>query len=497
MINRLSRNIVLALATGTIAATVAMPVRAETTTAPITTAKPGATEALPDLVQRLAPAVVSIATTTRVGGPEQPQGRPGTPPDGTPFDDYFRDYFNRRNPNLRRANAVGSGFIIDPKGLVVTNNHVVKRATDVKVILNDGTRLDAKILGTDPRADLALLQVKTDKPLPFVPWGKSSVVRVGESVVAIGNPFGLGGTVTTGIISARHRHLRNFGGIPGSSFVDFLQTDAAINKGNSGGPLFNMKGEVIGINTAIYSRQGTNLGIAFAVPSDLAKPIVAQLQKFGRTRRGWLGVQIQNVDGDLAKRLGIKENLGALVANVVADGPAAKGGIMAGDVIVEFDGKTVPNAQRLPQIVAGTEVGKAVSVIVIRKRTKVTVKVTLGELEKAMPASTTQPDNSQPGKPAPDAPVLGMRLSPLTDALKQQYKITAEAGVVVTDVDPRSNSASKGIRPGDMIVEIDLVKVATPAEVRTQVEKARAQRKPSILMLVQRGSSRRFIAVRF
>ena len=294
--------------------------------------------------------------------------------------------------------AVGSGFIIDPAGYIVTNNHVIERATDVRVIMQDGTRIKAKVLGRDPKADLALLKVDAKKPLPYVKWGKSTVARVGESVVAIGNPFGLGGTVTTGIISARHRHIRNIGGRPGSSFVNFIQTDAAINKGNSGGPLFNMKGEVIGINTAIFSRRGGNVGIAFAVPSDLASGIVDQLRQYGRTRRGWLGVMIQAVTPDIAKSLSLAKAEGALVANVVPDSPAAKGGVLQGDVIMRFNGRTVQNEKRLSLIVAGTGVGKSVDVVVWRRGKEVTVQVKLGELEKAS-FTTRNPNNPQSAPP--------------------------------------------------------------------------------------------------
>ncbi len=442
---------------------------------------------LPDLVERLVPSVVNIAT---IAG--QAQARPAQRPDA-PFDEYFRDYFDR-NQGPRQGSAVGSGFIISDDGYVVTNNHVIANATEIKVILWDGTTLPAKLIGKDPRADLALLKVESPTKLPPIAWGKSEAARLGETVIAVGNPFGLGGTVTTGIISAQHRHLSNFGGIPGSSFVDFLQTDAAINKGNSGGPLFNLRGEVIGINTAIYSRQGTNVGIAFSIPSDLAVPVIEQLKKYGKTMRGWLGVQIKEVDEDVAKALGLKSRNGAVVVNAVPGGPAAQAGILAGDVIIRFDGRPVPNDKRLPQIVAGTEVGKSVDVVVIRKGSEMTVKVTLGELEKATDA---KPEEKAPGTPpAPGTPVLGMKLSELTPEMRQRFNIQGGEGVVVTEVDAKSQANEKGVKAGDVIVEMDLTKVTKPAEISDLLKKAEQGRKTSVLLLVQRGEDRRFVALR-
>ncbi len=443
---------------------------------------------LPDLVARLLPAVVNIATTTGSGPENQPNAKPGSP-----FNEYFKDYFDQRR-GRRRGSAVGSGFIIDPTGYVVTNNHVITNATEVKVILQDGTKLDAKIVGKDPRADLALLKVNPKRPLPFVPWGELEKMRVGDTVVAVGNPFGLGGTVTLGIISARHRHLRNFGGFPGSSFVSFLQTDAAINKGNSGGPLFNIKGEVIGINTAIYSRGGTNLGIAFAVPSTMAKPIVEQLRKYGRTKRGWLGVRIQDVDDDLARTLGLDRPRGALIANVIPDGPAAKGGLLAGDVILKFDGKAVANSGRLPQIVAATEVGKSVEVVVLRNKAERTFTVKLGELEKAQKSGALNPKPTTPSNHIAD---LGITLAKITPDLVKRYKLRKQEGVVITAVDTDSYAWSKEVRPGDIILEMDMVAVSKPEDVRKQLAKAHEARKISTLLRIQQGENRRFVVIRF
>jgi serine protease Do len=460
----------------------ATPVQAEAGKAPVVVGD----QALPDLVERLIPSVVNVAT---IAGEEG--AHPSREPDA-PFDEYFRDYFDRHAPP-RRGSAVGSGFIISPDGYIVTNNHVIANANEIRVILYDGTTLPAKLIGTDPRADVALLKVTTDIKLKAIPWGSSDKTRTGEFVIAMGNPFGLGETVTTGIISARHRHLSNFGGYPGSSFVDFLQTDAAINKGNSGGPLINGRGEVIGINTAIYSRQGTNVGIAFSIPSDLASQIVEQLKKYGHTRRGWLGVQIKGVDEDVAKALGMKSREGAVVVNVVPGGPAAQAGILAGDVILRFNGRRVPNDEQLPQIVAGTEPGKMVDVVVLRRGQETVIKVTLGELEKANVGAARGDKKPEPSKAG--AAVLGLKLAELNADTRKRFNIRQGEGVVVTDVDAKSQAHEKGIKAGDIIVEMDLNKVTKPAEISDLLAKARRARKTSVLLLVQRGEDRRFVAL--
>ena len=445
---------------------------------------------LPDLVARLLPTVVSI-TTTQSSGPVTAEEAPK----GSPFEEYFKEYFDKRR-NRQRGSAMGSGFIISADGYVVTNHHVINRATAVHVILDNGRQLDARIVGRDSRADLAVLKVVPKTPLPFVKWGDSDTIRIGQDVVAIGNPFGLSQTVTTGIISARGRHLHNFGGVPGSSFVDFLQTDAAINKGNSGGPLFNRAGDVIGINTAIYSRAETNAGIAFAVPSNLAAPIIEQLKLYGRTRRGWLGVQIQSVDAELARTLGMEEPAGALVANVVNGSPAAEGGIVSGDVIVKFDGKTVTGATRLSQIVAATPVGKNVKVDVLRRKAIVTLTIVLGELEKAVQTGAAQDFREDGVKPGL-FPELGLRLGKITPELAQRYKTAVKEGVIVLGVEPQSDAAQKGIEPGDTIVEIDQTAVADPEAVRKLVDESKEARKTSALLMVQRGEDRRFVVIRF
>jgi serine protease Do len=450
---------------------------------------PAARANLPELVERLLPSTVNIATTAGEGASEPSRGE--QPP--APYEEYFREYFERHQ-DRRRAAAVGSGFIIDATGYIVTNHHVIQGASAVRVIFHDGTTLPAKIVGQDQRADLAVLKVEPGaKKLVAAKWGNAEAMKLGDTVVAIGNPFGLGFTVTTGIISAKGRHLHNFGGAPGASFVDFIQTDAAINKGNSGGALFNMKGEVIGINTAIFSRQGTNVGIAFAIPSDLAVPIVEQLRKHGRTLRGWLGVQIQGLDDDTAKALGLKSTEGALVVRAIPGGPAAAAGIQPQDVILRFDGKPITNERRLTQVVSSTEIGKVVDVVVWRKGREETLKAKLGDLDKASEAAAKESEGAPPK--AENEPVLGMELAEITPALKEKLKLTAE-GVAVTKVDPKSQAHEKGIRAGDVIAEVDQTKVTKPEQIRELLAKAAQGRKTSVMLLVQRGEDRRFVALR-
>ena len=310
-----------------------------------------------DLAARLLPAVVNVSTTQTLKKEDMPD-MPQFPP-GSPFDEFFKDFMERQkgqDATPRKVTALGSGFIIDPSGLVVTNNHVIDDAEQITVILHDTQAFKAKIVGRDTKADLALLKIEVPTKLPFVQFGDSDGARVGDWVIAIGNPFGLGGTVTAGIVSARARDIN------AGPYDDFIQTDASINKGNSGGPLFNMKGEVIGINTAIFSPSGGSIGIGFSIPSNEAKPVLADLQKYGKTRRGWLGVRIQSVTPDIAESLGLKEQKGALVAGTTPDGPAEKAGIKAGDVILTFDGKDVVDMRRLPRIVAETGIDKDVDV---------------------------------------------------------------------------------------------------------------------------------------
>jgi serine protease Do len=371
-----------------------------------------------DLAEKLLPAVVNISSTQvsherAQRGPEIPQFPPGSP-----FEEFFRDFLDRNRPDAppRRVTSLGSGFVIDPSGYVVTNNHVIEDADEITVILQDNTNLKAKLVGKDTKTDVALLKVETDKPLPAVKWGNSDKARVGDWIIAIGNPFGLGGTVTAGIISARARDINS------GPYDDYLQTDASINRGNSGGPMFNLDGEVIGINTAIFSPSGGSIGIGFAIPSSLAHNVVDQLRQFGVTKRGWLGVRIQTVTDDIAENLGLPKAKGALVAGVTEGGPAEKGGIQPGDVITAFDGKDVPDMKRLPRIVAETPIDKEATVDVWRKGKSTRLKVKVGELkeEEADDKSGTPAPEAQPRE---TATVLGLTLSALTDQLRERYKI--------------------------------------------------------------------------
>jgi len=446
-----------------------------------------------DLSEELLPAVVNISTTqlrqtSEFHGPEVPDFPPGSP-----FEEFFKEFFERQQRPEgvpRRATSLGSGFIVDSSGYVVTNNHVISEADEIKVILQDNTHLEAKIVGHDPKTDIALLKVETDHKLPALKWGNSAKVRVGDWVLAIGNPFGLGGSVTAGIVSARQRDIN------AGPYDDFIQTDAAINRGNSGGPLFNMNGEVIGVNTAIISPQGTSVGVGFSIPSNLAQSVVKQLRDFGRTRRGWLGVRIQSVTDEIAESMGLPKPDGALVANVTGGGPAEQAGIQQGDVILEFDGKHVPEMRKLPRIVAETQVGKAVDVVIWRKGEKKTFQVTLGELEEAEKAQ--QASLTTEGTVTPQTgETLGLTLSAMTDSLRERFELGEDIeGVVVTAVDASSTASEKGVRPGDVIVEAGQDKVSAPDQIKAKVEEAKAAGRKSVLLLIQRKADLRFIALR-
>ena len=416
------------------------------------------------------------------------------------MDELFRDFFNRRggqgnqNPGgqqaPRRQNSLGSGFIIDADGVVVTNNHVIADADEITVILNDGSRLKAELIGTDKKVDLALLRVKTDKRLKAVKFGDSDKLRLGEWVVAIGNPFSLGGTVTAGIVSARNRDINS------GPYDNYIQTDAAINRGNSGGPLFNLEGEVIGVNTAIISPSGGSIGIGFAVPSKAAVAVIDQLKQFGETRRGWLGVRIQQVTDEIAESLSIKPARGALVAGIDDKGPAKPAGIEAGDVIVQFDGKDIKEMKDLPRIVADTPVGKEVPVTVIRKGKEESKKVTLGRLEDGEKlAALTSP--TAPG-PAPVVKkTLGLELAGMSDDLRKKYKIKDTVkGIVVVGVDAGSPAAEKRLTAGDVIVEIAQEAVASADDFQAKIDKLKKDgRRTALLLVAGADGEMRYVAL--
>lgn len=455
-----------------------------------------APEGFSDLAARLLPGVVNIASTTTLTSRNGDQGMemPTFPP-GSPLERLFKDFMDRNHqkpPNggppgtphdeARKQQSLGSGFVIDTAGYIVTNNHVIDGADEISVILQDNTTLKATLVGRDERVDVALLKVTTDHPLIAVPFGDSDKSRVGDWVIAIGNPFGLGGTVTAGIVSARGRDIHQ------GSYDDFIQTDAAINQGNSGGPLFNMDGEVIGINTAIYSRSGGSIGLGFSIPSNQAKNVVMQLRDFGRARRGWLGVKIQQVTPDIAESVGLKEATGAMVASTDDKGPAANAKIQGGDIIVKFNGLDIKEMRTLPRSVAETPIGKEVPVTVWRDGREKVLSVIVGELpEDKIQLATVEPDKAVVTKPV-ELGGIGLQLAPLTQELRDKFSLSADQkGVLITDISPGSPAAEKGLKPGDVIVEVQQEEVHNPADVIDRVEKFRKANRKSVLMLVQTG----------
>ena len=452
----------------------------------------GAPNSFADLAERLLPAVVNISTTQKIegrSGQEMPQF--DFPP-GSPFRDFFEEFNRRRRDAPRKGTSLGSGFIIDKSGFVVTNNHVIDGADEISVVLQGGKKYDAKLIGKDAKTDLALLQIKPEGDLPALEWGNSTKARVGDWVMAIGNPLGLGGTVTAGIISARGRDIRS------GPYDDYIQTDAPINRGNSGGPLFNLDGEIIGINTAILSPSGASIGIGFAIPSNLAKGVIEQIKEFGTTRRGWLGVQIQTVDDAIAESLGLDEPRGALVAGVIKDSPAEAADFKTGDVILKFDGVKVPESRKLPRIVADTSVGKSVAVVVWREGKRVKLSVKLGELEKVDQASfTTSRGGSKSKERTESLDELGLTVAPLTKEMAKRFEVNRDVeGVMITKVARDSSARDKGLRPGNIIVEVNQQKVSSPAEVAAQIEEAKKADRRSVLLLVDQDGDLRFVALK-
>jgi serine protease Do len=467
---------------------------------PAWTAAARGPENIADVAEQVIDAVVNISTSQKVDA--RLGNLPNLPP-GSPMEEFFDEFFkNRRGQGGQgdqdhmphRINSLGSGFIIDPSGIVVTNNHVIADADEINVILNDGTKLPAELMGKDSKSDLALLRVHADKPLKAVKFGDSDKLRLGEWVIAIGNPFSLGGTVTAGIVSARNRDINS------GPYDNYIQTDAAINRGNSGGPLFNLNGEVIGVNTAIISPSGGSIGIGFAVPSNTAVAVIDQLRQYGETRRGWLGVRIQQVTDDIADSLSIKPPRGALVAGIDDRGPAKPGGIQPGDVIVKFDGHDIKEMHDLPRIVADTPVGKEVDVVVVRKGVEETHKVKIGRLEdgEKVAAANANKDNA----PAPKSAVqktLGLELSGLSDDLRKKFKVRDNVkGVLVTGVDASVATAApdKRLSPGDVIVEVQYQSVGQPADLQSRVDQLKAEgKKVAVLLVANPDGETRFVAL--
>jgi len=456
-----------------------------------------APDSFADLAAKLLPTVVNIATSQTLKAPS-PQDMPSLP-SGSPLEDLFKNFMGPQANRPQHVTSLGSGFIIDPSGFIVTNNHVIENADQITVTLDDGTNLPAKLVGRDVKTDLALLKVNPKKPLPATHFGDSDTARIGDWVIAIGDPFGIGSTVTAGIVSARNRD------ISAGPYDDFIQTDAPINRGNSGGPLFDMDGNVVGINSQIFSPSGGSIGIGFSIPSNLAKDVVGQLRQFGVARRGWIGVSIQSVTDDVAEAMHLSTTQGALVANVTSDGPAAKAGLAKGDLVTGFDGKPITDSRTLPRIVADTPIGKTVNVDVLRSGRKVSFKIAVAKLDEGPP--------DKPGK-APSAPVppkpqsnaappssklsqLGLSLAPLDGAAHAKFNLPGSVqGVVVSNVSDGSPAADKNFRPGDVIVEVQNQKVSSPGDVESKVNADLKSGRKVELMLVNRGGNLTYVGLR-
>ena len=462
------------------------------------------TQVLPnvaDLADRLLPAVVEISVESKAqgGGGVAPEMPPL--PEDSPFKDFFDDFFKKKQgegggdlPGGRSVSSMGSGFIIDAQGLVVTNNHVVEGADSIEVHMQDGTKMKAELVGRDAKTDLAVLRVKPSKPLPVVAFGDSDKLRIGEWVMAIGNPFGLGGSVSLGIVSARNRDIN------AGPYDDFIQTDAAINKGNSGGPLFSLNGDVMGINTAIFSPSGGSVGIGFSVPSNTAKGVVNQLIKFGETRRGWLGVRVQSMSDEIVESMGLPKNSGALVADVTDGSPGKTAGIEPGDVITEFNGKPIKDMKELPKAVAATDIGASVVVKVIRKGKEMTFNVTIGRLEDGEKLVAADDKKKSEGPVATTVTALGMTASTMTDELRERYKVDEKVkGAVITEVAKEGAAVDKGLEVGDVIMEAGGKPVEVAGDISKAIEEAEKGGKSSVLLLAAKAgkaAETRFIALK-
>ena len=427
-----------------------------------------------ELAKKAKSSVVNISTVKVVRGRGQVP-MPFGPND--PFRDFFERFFRDQMPRDFRQQSLGTGVIIDQEGYILTNNHVVEMADEIKVKLADEKEFLAKIIGRDQKTDLALIKIDSDKPLVPLPLGDSDKLEVGEWVVAIGNPFGLGNTVTAGIVSAKYRQIGQ------SSYDNFIQTDASINPGNSGGPLLNTAGEVVGINTAIFSQSGGNIGIGFAIPINMAKDLLPQL-KTGKVVRGWLGVMIQKITPELKQKLDLKDERGALVADVTSGGPAEKAGIQRGDVIIAFDGKEIKEMSELPYVVASTPVGKSVTVEVIRKGKKKSFEVKIAELRE---------DKEAPVE-VETKPKLGMTVEDLTPEMAKNFGLSDTKGVVVVQVEDGSSAAEAGLKAGDVILEIDQVPVKDVKEFNRKIELYKPG--DTILVLAKRRGATVFLTLK-
>ena len=437
-----------------------------------------APESFADIIEELSPSVVNITTTTVING------RPNDNlivPRGSPLEKFFNQPDGDNRPN-RRGTALGSGFIISDDGIVVTNNHVIENADQIKVEMIDGNILSAEVIGSDPKTDIAILKIDSNERMPFVEFGNSDTLRVGDWVVAIGNPFGQGFSVSAGIVSARGRELNG-------RYDDYIQTDAAINRGNSGGPLFNTDGKVVGVNTAILSPNGLSIGIGYSMSSNVVSKVVSQLIEFGETQRGWLGVRIQDISEDIAESLGLEDVTGALVTSV-PEGPAQDAGIRSGDVILGFDGLDVIDTRSLIRIVGSSEVGKVVVINLIRDGKNINVNVKLGRFEEAE-AKARRSQESRSIKV-----IGGLALSEINERVRAELEIDESVrGVVIVDVEPGSNAQKKGLLVGDIIVEVGQELVETPKQFEEQLSVSKSKGRSAALLLVKRGEQELFVAL--
>jgi serine protease Do len=472
----------------TLSLSAAMPSRAEAPEVPFS-------EVFAQLAARLVGVVVNISTTQVTAAPVA-KGAPEAqvPSPGTPLDEFFRDFFSEKgapggpNSPSPRSTSLGSGFIIDPSGIVVTNNHVIANAEQITVTLSDDTTLQAEVIGRDGVTDLALLKVEPKTPLPAATWGDSTKVKVGDWVLAIGNPFGLGGSVTSGIISATARDIHS------GPYDDFLQTDASINRGNSGGPMFNLAGDVIGINTAIFSPSGGSIGIGFAIPSALARPIIEQLRATGKVERGWIGARIQPVTDEIAEAVGLDKGRGAMIAVIDPASPAAQAKLQPGDVIISYDGKPIDRSRQLPRMVADTPPETPVKLTVWRDGREHEVELKVAGLNSNRP--TPPPPEPEKPKPPPSVDALGLKLVKLTPELRRQFSLPeATKGVVITEVPQNSPAAAQGLRPGDLVVALGHEPVGGLEDLQQKITAAKKNGHKNVLVRVEREGNTRFVAL--
>lgn len=447
------------------------------------------------LVKKVMPTVASISTSRQVGGGTTQPDLPQFPP-GSPFEEFFKEFFDQDRPNgqqrQRRASSVGSGFIIGPDGYVVTNNHVIADSDQITVTLFDDSEFEAKLVGRDPKTDLALLKIESAQPLPYVEWANSDDVEIGDWMVAIGNPFTFGFSVTAGIVSGRGRNIR------AGPYDDFFQVDAAINRGNSGGPSFTLDGKVFGVNTAIFSPSGGNVGIGFAIPSNQARRVIESIRSTGRVARGWLGVRVQSMTAEIAESLGLQEDIGALVATVTPGGPAAAAEIEEGDVILSFDGQSIDEMRTLPRLVGDAAPSDVVTVEIWRDGERSTLQVTLGELQDDVLLAETADQDSGPQRTVVEIEELGLVLATIDDELREQFGFESDvSGLVILEIVEEGAAEDQNLMPGDRVLEINQHEIGSAPELQAKVNEARSDGQKSVLLLIDRAGDRRFVGIRF